>query len=128
MHNFCSEFDATGEEYANIDFIMNLMAMVGLLFIMPILTRQLKLHESLVTAGITALYVCFIFSLNYEWDNCKLVFRSCAGLVIAGLGNDLWVFAVGYWMTFLSPSMFGIGRSLITKCVIPSEYGKVRSG
>lgn len=49
-------------------------------------------------------------------------------MLTSGLAEEQWVFYLGNWLLFLSPCLFGMGRAMITKCVLKSEYGKVLSG
>ena len=46
----CRVFDASGEEYANMGFIGNLLAMIGLLIVMPIVSGKYKVHEALLAS------------------------------------------------------------------------------
>ena len=50
------------------------------------------------------------------------------GILTSGLAQEQWVFFIGNWLMFLQPCLYGMGRSMITKCVLKSEYGKVLSG
>ena len=49
-------------------------------------------------------------------------------MLTSGLAQQQWVFYIGNWLLFLGPCLFGMGRAMITKCVLKSEYGKVLSG
>ena len=88
--------------------VNKILTTIALLFIMPLLTGKLGLHEGLVL-GVTACTVA-------------------VGKFISGFVKNLWPgFYLSTWSTFMLFCQFGAGRALLTKTVDPEEIGKVKS-
>ena len=97
----------TAKDYAHLSVVMLLVRTIFLLFIMPIISGKLKVHDALL---ITIL-------------NCVEIVAAIA----KPFTTSLWQFYFVYGLGTFGFCKFGIIRSLLSKFIEPDEVGKVFS-
>jgi predicted outer membrane lipoprotein len=97
----------TGKDYAHLSVVMSLLRIVFLLFIMPVISRKLKVHDALLIT----------IMLGFE----------VVGAIAKPFTTTLWQFYFAYGLGTLGYCKFGVIRSLLSKFIEPDEVGKVFS-
>jgi PCFT/HCP family folate transporter-like MFS transporter 1/3 len=97
----------TGKDYAHLSVVMSLLRIVFLLFIMPVISGKLKVHDALLITIMLGIEVI--------------------GAIAKPFTTTLWQFYIAYGLGTIGYCKFGIIRSLLSKFIEPDEVGKVFS-
>ena len=97
----------TGKDYAHLSVVMLLVRTVVLLFIMPIISSKLKVHDALLITILNGIEVVAAIAKPFT--------------------TTLWEFYFAYVLGSIGFCKFGIIRSLLSKCIDQDEIGKVFS-
>ena len=97
----------TGKDYAHLSVAMSVLRAIFLLFVMPVISGKLKVHDALLVTVMVS-------------------FEVVAG-IIKPFSTTLWQFCLAYGLGTIGYCKFGILRSLLSKCIEPDEVGKVFS-
>ncbi len=104
LHEF-SGFDGTDYSYYTVYY--KLLGITGLMLVMPLLSRVLGVHESVILVGINA--------------------ANAAGYVATAFTVEVWQFYLAQALTMMWYSEFSAARALMSKSVDEDDVGKVYS-
>ncbi len=97
----------TGKDFAHLSVVMLIVRTVIFLFIMPVISCKLKVHDALLITIMLGIEVI--------------------GAIAKPFTTTLWQFYIAYGLGTIGYCKFGIIRSLLSKFIEPDEVGKVFS-
>ncbi|TRY80252.1 hypothetical protein TCAL_13569, partial [Tigriopus californicus] len=98
-------YDGTIHSYMNI--MMKILGTLALLFVIPLLSLKLKLHEGLILVIINVLVTL--------------------GYLTTSFAHNIWQFFLSNMLPSIAICKFSATRSLLTKCIDHDEVGKLYS-